>query len=219
MLLHFSRFPICLPSENVLPSLLFKKPTPSVSIEIVSTFLRYKSMSILFSLATMFKLKTNTISEQTTFTTERFDTPTVSSHQGYLKSCNVAHCMLKMSDLFYIRCKYKPWFYSSAPSGPPLNIKTSLRSTSSLSFIWDPPEKDKQNGVIITYTACVTHSENGPCFQTFITSGREWLVKNLNASTKYYVRVLASNKAGSSAYSGSKGFFTNGSKYNMYTGI
>jgi hypothetical protein len=41
-------------------------------------------MSILFSLATMFKLKTNTISEQTTFTTERFDTPTVSSHQGYL---------------------------------------------------------------------------------------------------------------------------------------
>ena len=84
-----------------------------------------------------------------------------------------------------------------------------------MSFTWDPPEKDKKNGVIITYTACVSHSENGPCLEIFTTSKSEWLVRNLNASTKYYVRVLASNKAGSSSYSGSKGFFTNGSKYNM----
>jgi hypothetical protein len=85
-----------------------------------------------------------------------------------------------------------------------------------LSFIWDPPEKDKQNGVIVTYTACVSQSENGPCSEIFTTSKREWIVRNSNASTKYYVQVLASNKAGSSAYSGSKGFFTNGSKYNLY---
>ncbi|CAB3989971.1 Receptor-type tyrosine- phosphatase delta, partial [Paramuricea clavata] len=96
------------------------------------------------------------------------------------------------------------------PSGPPLNIKTSSRSASSLSFTWDPPEKDKQNGVIISYTACVSHSENGPCFKIYITSEREWIVRNLNVSTKYYVRVLSSNKVGSSAYSQSEGFFTNG---------
>ena len=126
------------------------------------------------------------------------------------KSCHVALCIL-----FYLTFKYKPRFYSLAPSGPPLNIKTSSRSTSSLSFTWDPPEKDKQNGVISHYTACVSHSENGPCFKIYTTIKKELVVRNLNASTKYYVRVLASNKAGSSAYSGSKGFFTNGSKYKM----
>jgi hypothetical protein len=98
-----------------------------------------------------------------------------------------------------------------------LNIKTSTRSTSSLSFTWYPPGKDKQNGV--SYTACVSQSENGSCFRTYITNEREWIVRNLNASTKYYVRVLVSNKAGSSAYSGSKGFFTNGSKYNLHIWI
>ncbi len=103
-----------------------------------------------------------------------------------------------------------------APSGPPLNIKTTSRSVASLLLTWDPPEKTKQNGVIISYTACVSRSENGPCFQTFISSKGEWLVRNLNASTKYYIRVLASTKAGHGNYSESKEFFTNGRKYNMY---
>ncbi|CAB4010486.1 Down syndrome cell adhesion molecule Dscam2, partial [Paramuricea clavata] len=75
-----------------------------------------------------------------------------------------------------------------SPSGPPLNIKTTSRSASPLSFTWDPPEKDKQNGFIISYTACVSYSANDPCFQTFITIIKE----------------------GSNAYSGSIGFFTNG---------
>ncbi len=96
------------------------------------------------------------------------------------------------------------------------------RSKSSLSFIWDSPDKTKQNGVIISYTACVSRSEDGRCFQTFITSETRWLVGNLNASTKYYVRVLASTKAGHGDYSESKGFFTNGRKYDTvfysYTG-
>ena len=131
----------------------------------------------------------------------------------------MAYCIIIQNALLILHFKYKPWFYSLAPSGPALNIKTSSRSTSSLSFTWDPPEKDKQNGVIITYTACVSHSENGPCLEIFTTSKREWIVRNLNALTKYYVRVLAINKAGSSVYSGSKGFFTNGSKYNLHIWI
>ena len=103
-----------------------------------------------------------------------------------------------------------------APSGPPLNIRITARSTSSLSFDWDLPETSKQNGVIISYTACVSHSENGPCFQIFITNERKWLVGDLNPSTKYYVRVLASTKVGHGKYSESEGYFTLGSKYNMY---
>ena len=94
-----------------------------------------------------------------------------------------------------------------------MGMKTTSRSTSSLLFTWDPPEKTKQNGVIISYTACVSHTENGPCFQTFISSKREWLVGNLNGSTKYYVRVLASTKVGHGNYSKSMGCFTNTSKY------
>ncbi|XP_028397384.1 uncharacterized protein LOC114521168 [Dendronephthya gigantea] len=97
-----------------------------------------------------------------------------------------------------------------APSGPPLNIKTTSRSTSSLSFIWDPPEESKQNGVIIGYTVCVLPSGKGGCFQTITTSERYWIVRKLNSSTKYYIRVRASTKAGHGNYSESKGFFTNG---------
>ena len=82
-----------------------------------------------------------------------------------------------------------------------------------MSFTWDSPDKTKQNGVIISYTACASHLENGPCFHTITTSGREWLVENLNPLTKYYVRVLASTKAGHGDYSESKGFFTNGREY------
>ena len=106
------------------------------------------------------------------------------------------------------------YLYTLAPSGPPLNIRTTSRSVSSLFFTWDPPDTTKQNGVIISYTACVSHSENEPCFQTFTTSERNWLVGNLNSSTKYYVRVLASTKVGGGNYSESEGFFTNGSKHN-----
>ena len=104
------------------------------------------------------------------------------------------------------------YIYTLAPSGPPLNIRTTSRSASSLSFAWDPPDKTEQNGVIISYTACVSHSENDPCFQTFITNERKWLVVNLKPLTKYYVRVLASTKVGHGNYSESKGFFTSGSK-------
>ena len=38
------------------------------------------------------------------------------------------------------------------------------------------------------------------------------VIRNLNASTKYYVRVLASTKVGPGNYSESVGKFTNGSK-------
>ncbi|CAB4036285.1 retinoschisin-like, partial, partial [Paramuricea clavata] len=96
-----------------------------------------------------------------------------------------------------------------SPSGPSVNIRTTSRSASSLFFAWDVDHSQttKQHGVIISYTACVSRSENGPCFQKFITSERKWLVRNLNASTKYYVRVFASTKVGH-GNSDSRGVFT-----------
>jgi hypothetical protein len=99
-----------------------------------------------------------------------------------------------------------------APSGAPLSIETISRSATSLSITWQPPEKTRRNGAIASYTGCISHSESGPCFQTFITSERKWFSGNLNASTRYYVRVLASTKVGSGNYSKSQEFLTNGSK-------
>ena len=104
------------------------------------------------------------------------------------------------------------FFYILAPSGPPLNIRTTSRSASSLSFAWDPPEASKQNGVITKCTACISRSENGPCFHTCITSERKCVAKNLDAETKYYIRVLASTKVGHGNYSENIGFFTNAGK-------
>ena len=74
------------------------------------------------------------------------------------------------------------------------------------------PEASKQNGVITNSTACISRSENGPCIQTFITSKREWVVKNLTAKTEYYIRVLSSTKVGHGNYSESTGFFASASK-------
>ena len=41
------------------------------------------------------------------------------------------------------------------------------------------------------------------------------VIGNLNASTKYYVRALASTKVGRGDYSESKGKFTNGGDFNI----
>jgi hypothetical protein len=94
-----------------------------------------------------------------------------------------------------------------------LNIRNTSRSASSLSFAWDPPDTTKQNGVIIGYRACFSYFENGRCYLTYHTWGRTWVVVyNLRPLTRYYVRVLASTKAGHGNYSESREFFTSESK-------
>ena len=99
-----------------------------------------------------------------------------------------------------------------APDGPPLNVKVTAESSSSLSVTWEPPEKDKRNGEIISYTVCVSREENKPCFIERTTEENTLVITSLNPSTKYYVRVLASTKVGRGIYSESVEKFTNGSK-------
>ena len=104
-----------------------------------------------------------------------------------------------------------------APEGPPLNVTVTAESSSSLSVTWQPPEKDKRNGIIDSYTACISHEESEPCFKEQNTEKKKLVIDNLNASTKYYVRVLASTKVGHGPYSESRGKFTNGSKFSLYS--
>jgi hypothetical protein len=89
----------------------------------------------------------------------------------------------------------------------------SAESSSSLSVTWEPPEKDKRNGMIVIYTVCISHEESKLCFKEQTTKENMLVIASLNASTKYYVRVLASTKVGPGNYSESKGKFTNESKF------
>ena len=88
----------------------------------------------------------------------------------------------------------------------------TAESSSSLSVTWEPPERNKTNGIIVNYTVCISHEESKPCFKEQTTKEKMLVIGSLNDSTKYYVRVLASTKIGRGPYGESKGKFTNGSK-------
>ena len=94
---------------------------------------------------------------------------------------------------------YLNWFL--APEGPPLNVKVTAESSSSISVTWEPPKKDKRNGMIVNYTVCISHEECKPCFEKHTTKENMLIINNLNVSTKYYVRVLASTEVGFGNYS------------------
>ncbi len=66
--------------------------------------------------------------------------------------------------------------------------------------------------MIVNYTVCISDEESKPCFREYTTKEKMLVISNLNVSTKYYVRVLASTKVGRGNYSESERKFTNGSK-------
>ena len=59
---------------------------------------------------------------------------------------------------------------------------------------------------------CVSHEEKRTCIRENTTDEKSFVSRNLNASTKYYVSVLASTRVGRGNYSESVEKFTNGSK-------
>jgi hypothetical protein len=91
-------------------------------------------------------------------------------------------------------------------------MQVTAESSSSISVTWKEPEEDKRNGIIVNYTMCISREESKPCFEEITTKEKMLVIGSLNASTKYYVRVLASTKVGRGNYGDSKGKFTNGSK-------
>jgi hypothetical protein len=87
------------------------------------------------------------------------------------------------------------------------------QNSSSLSVTWEPPEKDKRNGMIVNYTVCISYDESKLCFQEQTTKENMSIVGNLSDSTMYYVGVRASTIAGPGPYSESEKERTNGSKF------
>ena len=94
-----------------------------------------------------------------------------------------------------------------------MNVKITAESLLSLSVTWEPPEENKRNGEIVNYTVCISHEETKSCFEEYTTKEKMMIIKNLNASTKYYVRVLASTKVGPGVFSEWTSEFTNKGKY------
>ncbi|XP_046856875.1 uncharacterized protein LOC124450287 [Xenia sp. Carnegie-2017] len=95
------------------------------------------------------------------------------------------------------------------PEGPPLNVQIVALSSSSLSVTWEPPDKNKTNGKIVSYTVCITHLENETCSMKYMIEEQRLDINNVKPGTKYYVRVLASTIVGSGCYSNGTWVFTN----------
>ena len=102
------------------------------------------------------------------------------------------------------------------PSGAPLGVNTATLNSSSIRVSWNGPEIGRRNGVILSYTVCLSLSSNDTCRVTQTTTEKVLFVSHLNSSTRYFVKVLASTKAGHGIYSEPKEQITNGSKYLSY---
>ena len=100
-----------------------------------------------------------------------------------------------------------------APECLSVKINVTSKSSSSLGVTWELPAEDKSNGDIVSYTVCISRKETQPCFEEYTTKKKMLVIGNLNASTKYNVRVLVNTNIGRVSYSKSKAKFTNGGKF------
>ena len=91
------------------------------------------------------------------------------------------------------------FFFTKAPSGPPLDVTFKHRSKSSLMILWTAPDKCSRNGKLIGYQVCYsdqTKSKNPTCIGTNTSRALSYTIKNLAPSTKYFVTVSAGTISG-----------------------
>ncbi|XP_046856964.1 uncharacterized protein LOC124450352 isoform X2 [Xenia sp. Carnegie-2017] len=122
----------------------------------------------------------------------------------------VCHAQTKFASTNYsieIIQEAKP---AAVPRIASFNISTKFRSSSTLTFTWEPPKTKGQHGVNFSYTTCLSRTESGVCFLKFKSMNREWTAQQLNPSTKYFIQIIASGTMGESFRSESVGFYTNG---------
>ena len=70
----------------------------------------------------------------------------------------------------------------------------------SITFTWDPPPLDQQNGIIIEYFINITVANNGETFQE-ATTERSLSIYTLRPFTTYFCIIAASTSAGIGPYS------------------
>ena len=82
-------------------------------------------------------------------------------------------------------------------SGPPLNVAFNSRGKTSLQVSWKAPEENLQNVELTGYQVCFyTRDTTAECLVLTSTKVLSLTLNNLRPSTKYFVTVSASTKAG-----------------------
>ncbi|CAB4005118.1 Down syndrome cell adhesion molecule homolog isoform X1, partial [Paramuricea clavata] len=82
-------------------------------------------------------------------------------------------------------------------SGPPLNVAFNSRGKTSLQVSWRAPEERLQNVELTGYQVCFYTRDTAPeCLVLTSTKVLSLTLNNLKPSTKYFVTVSASTKAG-----------------------
>ena len=93
-------------------------------------------------------------------------------------------------------------FTLSVPTGAPRNSATAAVSPTTISFTWQPPSFELQNGVIRSYHINVTELETGRAW-SFVTPGTETLLilNSLHPYYRYSFSIAANTTAlGPAAY-------------------
>ena len=94
-----------------------------------------------------------------------------------------------------------------------MNVSVNVINSSSISLSWEPPDVNKRNGKIVSYTVCLAQWQNVTCLRNFTTESQSLNITKLKPLTKYYARVSASTKAGNGNYSESQVAITNESMF------
>ena len=83
------------------------------------------------------------------------------------------------------------YFTFTAPSAAPQNVRVTANTTVSLTFAWDPPPDDTQNGVIRRYDVTVTEVATSTLIGTYEVTEQELTVNSLQVYTNYHISVSA----------------------------
>lgn len=83
------------------------------------------------------------------------------------------------------------FIFSSAPSGPPVDVVLNATDSHTLSISWHPPIDEQRNGIIRGYTVTLTEVDTG--VTTVISSNSTQVVlQNLHPFFTYNCTVAAS---------------------------
>ena len=92
--------------------------------------------------------------------------------------------------------------FSKAPTAPPLDIKLSPISSTSIGISWKAPPSFHTNGIITGYEVCFAWVKSQErCDRIIRTTAKSVRLGFLLPATQYKVKVLARNDAGSGRYS------------------
>ena len=100
---------------------------------------------------------------------------------------NVYSCLVCLITLHGIKCILSP---NPVPSGPPLSFQATPVNSTSLQLNWEPPAREKRNGIIRKYLINATALESGEHFQ-WLSITTSLVVSGLHPHYHYNLIIAA----------------------------